>query len=44
MKYTTNYNPSLNLWMVWREWWDGSAEVVKTFKTEKAAKNWIARH
>lgn len=42
MKYDVTYNRARNLWMVWRVWNNGNAEVVKTFKTETGARKWIA--
>lgn len=43
MKYDVQYNPSRKVWMVWRIYANGSAEVVKTFKTETGARNWTKR-
>ena len=45
MKYDIHYNRITNMWVVWKITDNGNTqEVVKRFKTEKAAKNWIAKH
>ena len=43
MKYDIYYNHVTDMWMVW-EIMGNTQTVVKRFKTEKAAKNWIAKH
>lgn len=42
MKYQMNYNPCRKIWTVWCIT-DNNAEIVKTFKTETAAKKWIEK-
>lgn len=41
--YSITYNRARNIFMVWRTVGNNS-EVVKTFKTENAAKKWIQNH
>lgn len=35
---------TLGSFRVWRVFPNGGAEVVKTFKTRKAAENWVRKH
>lgn len=45
MRYDIHYNHITNIWVVWEITDGGNTQtVVKRFKTEKAAKNWIAKH
>lgn len=41
MKYEVQYNPARKIWVVWKIYTNG-AEIVKTFKTENAARKYIA--
>lgn len=41
-KYDKYYNEVMKVWTIW-EVTDYNAKVVKTFKTEKAADNWIRK-
>ena len=43
MKYEIIFNRARNLWVVWKIYGNNS-EVVKTFRTEEGAKNWIVKH
>ena len=43
MRYEVQYNPCRKVWQVWQVSAMG-AEVVKVFKTEKAAQSWIKKH
>lgn len=40
--YQINYNPARKVWMVWKIT-GNTAEVVKTFKTEAAAKRFAGK-
>lgn len=42
MKYDIIFNPARKIWMVWKSSPFGG-EVVKTFKTEAAARRWVER-
>jgi hypothetical protein len=42
MKYEIQFHPLSKTWKVWRIWNNG-AEIVKSFKSEAAARSWIAR-
>ena len=42
MKYEIIFNRARKVWTVWKVI-GYNAETVKSFKTEQAAKNWIAR-
>ena len=43
MKYEIIFNRARNLWVVWKIYGNNS-EVIKTFRTEEGAKNWIVKH
>lgn len=43
MRYSISYNPARKVWMVW-ESRGMTAEVVKTFKTQSGAEQWVAKH
>lgn len=43
MKYEYRFNPARKVWMVWRVALNGSAEVVKQFKSESAAKKYCEK-
>ena len=43
MRYDVTFNGCLRCWMVWRVAMNGSATVVRTFKTEAAARSWVAK-
>lgn len=40
MKKQVIYNRARNIWMGWEIYPNGNAQVVKTFKTEAAARKW----
>ena len=42
MKYELQYNPARKVWVVWRIA-GSTAEIIKAFKTETAAKKYIGR-
>lgn len=42
MTYTVFYNRARGEWQVWEQR-GNTAEIVKRFKTEKAARAWIAK-
>ena len=44
MTYDKFFNKCFQQWWIYKRYRNGSSEFVKTFKTEKAADNWIARH
>lgn len=44
MKYEVRFNPVLNRWAVWQVWEGVHYEMIKCFKTEKGARNWVERH
>lgn len=43
MKFSKFYNKCRGLWWVYRHDANGGCELVKTFKTEAGADNWIKR-
>ena len=43
MKYEITFNRARKVWMVWRVSANGSAEVVKSFKTQSGAEKWVAK-
>lgn len=43
MKYEYCFNPVRKVWAVWRISFNGSAEVVKQFKSESSAKKYCEK-
>ena len=43
MKYEIQYHPISKMWNVWRVQSNGNAEIVKRFKNESSARNWVKR-
>ena len=43
MKYQIQFNPARKMWIVWRVSLNGSAEVIKNFKTQSGAEKWVAK-
>ena len=43
MRYEVQYNKTHNVWVVWRIGMNGSAEIVKSCKTEASARKWASR-
>lgn len=45
MQYDIHYNHLTNTWVIWAITDNGATQyIIKRFKTEAAARKWVARH